>query len=304
MAMLIAAISQRSTQGAILNPRILLSFGTIAAILLMPVHWIMTHQTSVLESVHKFKIQADPAKLKSALTGFLSLAEASLLFLAVLIVILTFLYLRYNNKTIISSSKLPFFQLMMRTAMIALLLTQVVILWSGTTNVKDRWLQPILFIAAPLMTLWLLPKLSTLGRRRFVQAIGVAALLIFIAQPIHDIRPSRRSTPFPAIVAAIADRYPETKTVFAKNKWLGGNFRYFNDKWVIAIPGNNSEALNGEVILVWPSDQTTVPHAMTSYLGTQNKEIVSMDPMTTIKAAYSPGSNSVVTMSFAAALIK
>jgi len=304
VAMLIAAISQHSTRGAILNPRILLSLGATTVIILMPIRWIITNQTKVFESIHKFKIQGDAAILKSAVTGFLSLAEASFLFLAVVIVILIFLYYRYADKTIKSSSELPFFQLLIRTTIVALLLTQVVILWSGTTNVKDRWLQPILFLAAPVMTLWLLPKLSKLGRHRFVQAVGVAALLIFIAQPVHDIRPSQRSAPFPVIVSAIADKYPEAKTLFAKDKWIGGNLRYLKNEWTIAIPGSNPEALEGEVVLIWQGKRTTVPDTMSNYLEVQNKEIVSIDPITTIKVAYSPRSEAMVSMSFTAMLIR
>jgi len=300
IALLISAISLRSTREAILNPRIFLSFAAISTILFFPFQWIINHQTSVLETVNKFSIHPDTEKLISALAGFLSLAKASFLFSAVPLFILVFLFFRYNKKTMISSGDLPFFHLLVRTVITALLLTLIIILCSGTTNVKDRWLQPILFLAAPTMTVWLLPKLSELGRHRFMQIVGIAALLIFTILPIHDIKASRRSTPFPEIVSAIADRYPETKTIFAKDKWVGGNFRYLNKEWLIAVPGKHPEVLKGEVICVWPSQQTTIPRVMTKYLETWGKKIISVDPTTTVKLAHPPNSESIFTLNFTA----
>ena len=304
IALLISAISLRSTRGAILNPRIFLSFAATSTILFIPFQWVINHQTNVLETVNKFSIHPDSEKFISALTGFLSLSKASFLFLAVPLFILIFLYFRYHKKTMISAEEQPFFQFLVRTVITALLLTLIIILFSGTTNVKDRWLQPILFLAAPTMTLWLLPKISNLGRHRFMQIVGIAALLIFVTLAIHDIKPSRRSTPFPETVLAIADRYPETKTIFAKNKWLGGNFRYLNKEWLIAVPGKHPEVLKGEVICVWTSQQTTIPPVMTRYLKTRGKKITSVDPTTTVKLAYSPNSESIFTLNFTAIQIE
>jgi len=286
IAMVIAATSLRSTRGAILNPRILLSVVTTSIVLFMPLQWIITHKSMVLQSVHKFGIQGDTTGLKVALTGFFRLTEASFLFLALLIMVLLLLFFRYGNKAVIPQQDTQFFQLLLRTIMVALILILITVLWSGTTNVKDRWLQPVLFFAAPAMTLWVLPKLSALGRRRLMQLIGIVALSIFIAQPIHDIRPSRRSTPFPAIVSAIGEKYPETKIIFAKNKWIGGNLHYLKQGWAVTIPKGDPEILKGQVVLVWPSRQVNIPRDMTNYLAVQDKEIISFDPTTTVKVPF------------------
>ena len=304
VALLISAISLRSTRKAILNPQIILSFVTTSIILFIPVQWMISHQENVLETANKFQIHANTTKLISAATGLLSLVKASFLFSAAPLAILIILYLLYHQKPIISPRELPFFKFLVRTILIALSLTLVIVLCSGTTNVKGRWLQPFLFLVAPTMALWVLPKLSELGRHRFTQFIGIAALLIFIAQPIHDMKPSRRSTPFPTIVSAITDKYPETMTIFVKNKWIGGNFYYLNKDWDIIIPGKNPDALEGEVILVWPSQQATIPQVMTDYLEAQNKKIIAIDPTTTVKIAYSPKIKSLFTINFTAARLK
>ena len=304
IALLISAVSLRSTRGAVLNPRIFLSVITTSIILFMPLRWMISHQTYVLETVNKFNIQTETVKLLSALTGLFSLLKASFLFSALPLILLIFLYFRYHKKTSTATGVSPFFQFLVRTIITAFLLILMIVLSSGTTNIKDRWLLPILFLAAPAMTLWILPKLSTRGRHRFIQTIGLAALLIFIAQPIHDMRPSRRSTPFPAIVSAIADKYPETKTVFVKDKWIGGNFRYLNNNWEIIIPGKKPEALKGEILFAWPNQQTNMPWIMTKYLKVQNKKITAIDPTTTVKFAYSAGSESLFTMNFTTVQLK
>ncbi len=304
IALLISALSLRSTRGAILHPRIFLSVITTSVLLFMPIRWMINHQTYVLETVNKFNIQAETVKLLSALTGALSLLKASFLFSAIPLIFLIVLYFRYHKKNQTAAGESPFFQLLIRTIITAFLLILMIVLCSGTTNIKDRWLQPILFLAAPAMVLWVLPKLSELGRHRFIQTVGLVALLIFIAQPIHDLQPSRRSTPFPAIVSAIAARYPEAKTVFVKNKWIGGNFRYLNKNWDIIIPGKNSAALKGEVVFAWPNQQTNLPWVMTKYLKVQNKKITAIDPITAVKFAYSTKSESLFTMNFTAARLK
>lgn len=301
IAMLMAAISLQSTRRAIFNPKILLSLLTMVILLFMPVQWMIAHSDSVLESVHKFDIQSNAARLKTALTGVFSLTEAGLLFLAPLIMVLLLLYLRYQTKIGTAYRDVPFLQFLLRTIKLALILILMMILWSGTTTIKDRWLQPVLFLAAPAMTLWLLPRLSAIGHRRFLQIAGIAALAIFIAQPIHDLKPSRRSTPFPTIVALMAEKYPEITTVLAKDKWLGGNLYYVNKGWTVTIPGRNPDVLTGEVVIVWPSRWAAIPRNITSYLAAQHKKIISVDPVTTVKIPFSKQSEKQFTINFTAA---
>lgn len=304
IAMLTAAISLSSIRETVIDARILITSGVASAILLKPILWMVSHQNMVMTSVAKFSINADVSKLESAWQGFLSLAVAGVSFLAILIVVLVFLYFKYGENRTVSSHKTPLFQLLLRTVVVALFFTLVLVLCSGTTNVKDRWLQPVLVLAAPMMTLWVLPKLSGLGRHRFVQMVYAVALLVFIVLPAHDIRPSRRSAPFPAVISAVVDRHPKVKTIFAENKWIGGNFRYLKKEWEIGTPESNFEALRGDVVLVWGSCADNVPASMINRLEAQNKRIILAGPITTIEANYSLKSKSMLTMYFVSALIE
>lgn len=148
-------------------------------------------------------------------------------------------------------------------------------------------------------------------------ALGVLSKFNYVILPIallisaislhstrEALKPSRRSTPFPAIAAAIADRYPEAKTVFVKNKWIGGNFRYLNKNWNSVIPGKNPAVLTGEVLFVRPNLQANIPRVMAEYLKVQNKKIAIIDPLTTVKFAYSAESKSLFTMNFTAVRLK
>lgn len=309
LAMLGAAISLPATRGTVLNPRILLSFGIAGAILAMPVRWMLTQPDKVLASTHKFKITQESSGLHTALQGTLDLAQASISFAAILIAIFALLYWRHGIKTTQPPDESPLFRLMVRTVVAALLLTLLAVLGTGATNVKGRWLQPILVFAGPVLALWLLPKLSLFGRQRFVQSVIFAAALVCIvlATPYSFAKagkPSRRSAPFPAVIAAVADKYPDTHTVFTQNNWLGGNVLYLRKNWQVKCPEIQSDRLTGKVVLIWPSAKPEIPQGMLRTLANQNQQIVTVEPATTIKIAYPPGSTAVFVASFTSALIK
>jgi hypothetical protein len=67
----------------------------------------------------------------------------------------------------------------------SLILTLVVVLASGSTQVKDRWMQPVLFAATPLIGLWLFRHVTERGLRWFGRAIGTCAALVILALPVH-----------------------------------------------------------------------------------------------------------------------
>lgn len=309
IAILVAALTLPATRKSVLNPRLLLSFGVAAAILAMPIQWMINQQSKTLASVHKFQIGQQGSKLQAALEGFLDLTLASVSFLALLVAVLFILYLRYRNTNQITAEQPVLFQIMSRTAIAALLLTLIIVLASGTTNVKDRWLQPVLVFAAPTLVLWMLPKLSKLAWRRLLQTILVAALLISLLLPLHNLyggrkKPSRRSAPFAGISAAIAEKYPDAETVFAQNNWLGGNLLHINENWRIEVTGSSPETLKGNVILVWQSSNPQVPKHMLAELKTQNRTIVSIDPATTVNLPYPAKPETIFSASFASVLVK
>lgn len=309
IAMLGAALSMRAMRGTVLNPRILLSFGVAGAILAMPVRWMLTQQDKVLASAHKFDINQYASGLRTALQGTLDLLLSSVSFVALLIAMLALLYWRYGQKRTDLSEVSVLFQLMARTLITALLLILLTVLGAGATNIRDRWLQPILVFAAPVLTLWLLPKLSLVGRQRFTQTVVVAAVLVCIALAtagsfIRGDKPSRRSAPFPAVVAAVIDKYPATHTVFAKNNWFGGNILYLRKDWQVECPETQSNRLDGRVVLIWPSADPKIPQDMLRTLAKQNQQIVAVEPTTTVKVSYPPGSTAVFVASFTSALIK
>lgn len=309
VAILAAALTLPATRQSVLNPRLLLSFGVAAAILAKPIEWMISQQSKTLASVHKFKITLAGSRLQAALEGFLDLTLASVSFVALLIVVLVILYLRYRKQTESASDQPVLFQLMSRTVIAALLLTLVIVLASGTTNVKDRWLQPVLIFAAPTLVLWLLPRVSKLAWQRLSQVIFAAALLITLILPLHNIyggkkKPSRRSAPFAELAAAINQKYPNAKTVFAQNKWVGGNLLHLNKNWQVAVVGNIPKTLKGEMVLVWQSENQKVPNQMLEELRKENRSIVSVDPATTLQLPYPTKPDVVLPAGFASILVK
>ncbi len=79
----------------------------------------------------------------------------------------------------------------------------------SATNLKDRWLQPVLFLAAPATTVWLLGRTTEAGARWLARTLALAAALVVVALPVHLLTgtpgsPARGDAP----IAALAARLP------------------------------------------------------------------------------------------------
>ena len=52
-----------------------------------------------------------------------------------------------------------------RFVLISVLVTSAVVVGAGATNVKERWMQPVLFMAGPLIAVWLLRRTTPRGAK-------------------------------------------------------------------------------------------------------------------------------------------
>lgn len=309
VALLIAALSLQSTRSLILTPKILLTFGTVGAILFFPIRWLINHQHIAFSSAHKFKIAQTTSKFQATLEGLFDLSLASLSFLALLIAVMGFLYVRYRGENSRPFCQPVLHQIMIRTVMTAMLLTLTAVLLTNTTNVKDRWLQPILILAAPATVLWLLPMLSQLAQHRLRQIVFSAALLICLILPINNLygdfkKPSRRNTPFPALIKEITEAYPSAEAIFAQNKWLGGNLRHNNKNWNISAVGNAPEYLPEKVVFVWQANSPLPPSNMINELKRLNRTVITINPSKRINIPYPLNADAVFSVNVASVIIK
>ncbi len=226
LAMLLAAFSASETRQPLWSPRLLLSFGVAALLVTPPMLWVLNNPEHAFASARKLDMSSDGPATVIALQGLAELTLASVGFVSLLLIVLGVLWLVYRRQGVAAKGD-DLRRLMTRTLVWSLILMAVVVLLSGSTNVKDRWLQPILIYAGPVLCLWLLPRAGATSARRFAQASAVLAVFIGVAMLHHNLAgDAKRATPFAALTSEILAQTTPESTIVADN-WISGNMAYF-----------------------------------------------------------------------------
>ena len=226
LAMLLAAFSASETRKPLWSPRLLLSLGVAALLVTPPMLWVLNNPEHAFASARKLDMSSDGPTTLIALQGLVELALASAGFVSLLLIVLGVLWSIYLRQGVAAKGD-DLRRLMTRTLVWALLLMAAVVLVSGSTNVKDRWLQPILIYAGPVLCLWLLPSAGRKGVRRFAQVSAVLAVFIGLAMLHHNLAgDAKRAAPFATLTSEIIAQTAPENAIVADN-WISGNMAYF-----------------------------------------------------------------------------
>lgn len=108
----------------------------------------------------------------------------------------------------------------------------VLILTGKVVKIKDRWLQPLLFVA-PLAFFVVLPGMSQpIVHRRMVRVAAVFAAVILLALPLRAYvgpklgKDVRANHPYPQLSAELARQFPHVKTQIVGDKLAAGNLMF------------------------------------------------------------------------------
>ena len=223
-----------------------------------PVLWMWRNRERAFASVGKMDLAgADAVWLRGALEGLAAVALASLLFVALpVFVAVVIRWVAARSERILKAAPLERF--LWRVVAISVLITIVVVIGAGATNVKDRWMQPALFMAAPLIAVWLLRRVTPGGAKALAGVVAALAVLVIAALPFHMLlgtggAPPRMSAPVGAIAESVAMAHPETPGIVADREWLAGNLAWqLPDRRVerLALAGADMIGPEG-VFLVW-----------------------------------------------------
>ncbi|EEE38206.1 hypothetical protein RKLH11_2047 [Rhodobacteraceae bacterium KLH11] len=252
LAMVLAAVSDPETRKPFFSARLMLTVGIAALLLTPPMLWILNNRDLAFASAHKFDITNEGPAALIAAQGIAELAVAALSFVALLLVVLGLLWLIYRRQGAeMAADDLQHF--MLRTVFWALVLLAAIVIASGSTNVKDRWLQPILIFAGPAIALWLLPRIGEVGMLRFAQFSALLAGLIGIAMLHHNLSgDAKRAAPFATLTPEVLGQTPAESAIVAHN-WLAGNMVYFAPDRTIY--NERGMLPSGPILRVWEADR-------------------------------------------------
>jgi 4-amino-4-deoxy-L-arabinose transferase-like glycosyltransferase len=228
-----------------------------AAIAVGPAFWALQHPDIALSSAFKLRRAPDQAMPVVAARGLGALAAAVIGFLALPAAVLAGLRWRFGVAGAAPPPRGALERFLMRAMLVALALTALAVLGSGATAAKGRWLQPMLFLAPPLATLWLLPRVSTAGARWLERAIVTVAVLATLALPVALLTglpgdPARGGAPVEALVREL----PAGGRVLADPEWLAGNLAYRRPAWSVERARGAALGSREAAVLVWAEERS------------------------------------------------
>ena len=136
---------------------------------------------------------------------------------------------------------------------------------SGSTHVKERWLQPYL-VLVPLFLFLHVKVLADSKNVRLFIAISLFAplvvALVVLSRPwLIDMRgkPTRASYPFEQFAKEIQSllQSHEKVLIYAEDKYIGGNLKLFLPEVTVITPSlsNQPYSLEANIIVVWESEK-------------------------------------------------
>jgi 4-amino-4-deoxy-L-arabinose transferase-like glycosyltransferase len=277
MALGLAALSLPELRCKLDPARLALSAGIALVVSIVPYLWIFRHQERALASAYKLDMAGEAtARWQSALQGLGATAGAAVLFLLLPAVVAAFVL--WRNRSMSDSPQAPPLDgFILRVLAAGLILTLVMVLATESTQVKDRWMQPVLFAAAPVIGLWLFRHVTERGLRWYGRAIGTCAVLVAVALPVHLVTgtpgdPARGGAPIDRIAPQIAAAFPDAGRVIADPEWVAGNLSYRHPAWEMA-PAHAASLDAGETaLLVWldgPDDGAELAAAIGARSGSE-----------------------------------
>lgn len=222
VAMLLAVLSHPETRRPFLSPWLALSAGLAALVLYAPMRWVWDNQNVAMGSAGKLEFADEGFRIMNALQGIGELAVATLGFLAVLIVVAGYLYAVHRRGTDDAAST-DLMRFLARILLWSFVILIVFVVISGSTNIKERWLQPILIYTGPLVILWLLPRIDATGIRRLAQFSAIVVVSIVVILVSYNLfGTAKRAAPFVELTRQVFEKVPDGTPIVAP-VWVAGN---------------------------------------------------------------------------------
>ncbi|MGB3223954.1 MAG: glycosyltransferase family 39 protein [Desulforhopalus sp.] len=281
----------------ILSPRFLMSILVVALLTGPYFLWMYNNQDIVFSVTHKFKFALENYQMQ----GIISLLSKVFLFLTPMWLIFLLIFpagfVRNQNPQADFHH-----QYIKRYLLILFLLLLIVVLVFKVTYVKDRWLQPLLFVVPLFFFSRLDPSLISLKRFKiFLSVIAFTATAVYIAFTIRVAgasyidRFTRLNYPFTAIADDLRQSGFSNGLIMSNNRFLAGNMRIQFPESTALIPGykfgSRTAAHNFTAAAVlWEADLfPAMPPELESFLKKTYNVVPTAYPVTYFEHQYKYG---------------
>ncbi|MDI3338655.1 glycosyltransferase family 39 protein [Defluviimonas aestuarii] len=241
IAILLAVVTDREFRAAMNWPRLLLSAAIAVLIVLPYIYWVIGHPERATGSVQKLGL-TDLGFFSARLQGIADLAGMLVGFFALAILWLApAVILKRKQIRLGHSDHARYLSRVVVSGFIVVLLLVVV---GGVTNIRGRWIMPLLWPSVPLVIVSLWPLLSTRGRQYLTFSFAVLWLAVMAALTMVT---SYRDAEFRTAYAQL----PEDLPIICAQTWVLGNLAVIApDRPVYMVSDDGIPT--GKVILIAP----------------------------------------------------
>jgi lipopolysaccharide core galacturonosyltransferase RgtB len=234
-ALCAAVLSQRDLRDRLLDRRMLLACALAGLVVLPHFLWLLEHfHPGTSPAMRKLALHSGMQSMMAIATGLAKLIWASVRFLSPfwLISLLVFpqLVTRRSSGT---ASRNRYRRTLERFFLLVFIILAAAVIWFGVTHFKDRWMQPLLFLA-PLYVFVRLQDVGGImpGRLHMFACVLGFFGLVFLVAPLAQawVAPwfgmySRLHTPFEEVARQLREAGFRQGTIVAETTFIGGNLR-------------------------------------------------------------------------------
>jgi len=292
LALFLAALALPETRLSLKTGQFVLSL--IVAVLAMApaLLFMILHPQGVVERASKFSVGISGNLFRDRLAGLLDLTIAGLGFVSVALgmAFILMLAVRHGRKADGSGTCLAE-RFLAAVLITGLALVVMAVLVSGATNIKDRWLQPVLFLAPVYFTLVLARLDSSL---RACKAFGFAGLIAALLVPgalylnirvgVAKGHRSEQNLDYPALQQVLKREGP-VATILSPTPFIAGNLRLLDPaiKTLFAETPFASKRLARPLVVLWTKAET-MPARLHDILAEAG--IAAHNPVRSVDLAY------------------
>ncbi len=214
-----------SFRGRFMQKRLFISIAVCLTIVLPHFIWFLSHfDLATSRSIERMHGTQTGEWLTDALSGLTDLSFSFVAFLSPFWLI----FLGLFRKELQRDDSLGTKAISVYIATLLILLV-IIILATGTTNIKERWLQPYLYILPLFMFMQTsLERINSKVRIYIWTSLGMSLLVavVMLATPrVIDLRekPSRTNYPFKQLAYQLKDIIKKDTLIYAEDMFIGGN---------------------------------------------------------------------------------
>jgi len=229
VAMILAALSMPAFRARVLDWRFLLSASTAGVLLWRPLLWIFENEVVAMQSSKKLTITRTGDFLLNYGIGIGQLLLGMFLFLAPLILVYGVLMRGPQRGRDPDPAEHSFVAFFARSIVITIVACILMILAFEVTQIKERWLQPLLYGAPILAALWCSRRLAHRGLVAVASKGAVCAAAVLIMVPARTVlgpsfnRLNPLNGPYKEVARQVRAAGFEKGAILANENLLGGN---------------------------------------------------------------------------------